>query len=68
MQRCGGNIGSCLYASGGAVNNVDIYNGATGSWKFAFLSVARSLLVATSLPEHGLAFFAGGLGAPFAFC
>jgi hypothetical protein len=68
MQRVFGIFGSLLCASGGfSVNNVDIYNGITGSWKLAFLSAARSLLVATSLPDDGLAFFAGGVGAPCAF-
>ncbi len=39
---------------------VDIFNGATNKWTTASLSVARFMLSATSLPEQGLAFFAGG--------
>jgi hypothetical protein len=41
-------------------NAVDVYNGITGTWSTAALSVARSQLAATSLPNHGLAIFAGG--------
>ena len=39
---------------------VDIFNAATGQWAVASLSAARSLLAAASLPEQGLAVFAGG--------
>jgi hypothetical protein len=39
---------------------VDIFNGATKKWTTAALSSARFFLSATSLPEQGLAFFAGG--------
>ncbi len=55
-------VSSRVHHAGGQVSNVDIYNGATGLWKFTFLSAARSLPMATSLPGHGLAFFAGGFG------
>jgi hypothetical protein len=41
-------------------NTVDIFNGITGSWSTAVLSVARNLMAATSLPNLGLAIFAGG--------
>jgi hypothetical protein len=41
---------------------VDIFNGITGTWSTAVLSVARTALAATSLPNHGLAIFAGGTG------
>jgi hypothetical protein len=34
-----------------------------GAWTTAVLSVARRWLAATSLPDDGLAIFAGGLGA-----
>jgi hypothetical protein len=39
---------------------VDIFNATSGTWSTAVLSVARSLLAATSLPNHGIAIFAGG--------
>ncbi len=39
---------------------VDIFNGSSGNWSTAVLSVARSQLSATSLPNQGLAIFAGG--------
>ncbi len=44
----------------GASNVVDIYNGLTGSWSAAILSMARSFLSAASLPAQGLLLFAGG--------
>ncbi len=43
-------------------NTVDIFNAASGIWTTAALSVARGYLAATSLPNDGLAIFAGGLG------
>ena len=39
---------------------VDIFNASTGIWSTAALSVARYYLAATSLPNQGLAIFAGG--------
>jgi hypothetical protein len=41
---------------------VDIFNAITGKWSTAVLSEARHLLAATSLPNKGLAIFAGGRG------
>ena len=41
---------------------VDIFNAITGNWSTAVLSEARSVLAATSLPNQGLAIFAGGAG------
>ncbi len=41
---------------------VDIFNAISGSWSTAALSVARVDLAATSLPNQGLAIFAGGVG------
>jgi hypothetical protein len=41
---------------------VDIFDAITGNWSTAVLSEARGLLAATSLPNQGLAIFAGGLG------
>jgi hypothetical protein len=43
-----------------ASNDVDIFDGTSRSWTTAALKVARSLLAATSLPNQGLAIFAGG--------
>lgn len=39
---------------------VDIFNASTASWSTAVLSVGRFWLAAASLPNLGLAFFAGG--------
>jgi hypothetical protein len=44
----------------GFSNVVDIFNSTSGRWTTAALSVARIYLAATSLPEQGLAIFAGG--------
>jgi hypothetical protein len=46
--------------SGSMSNAVDIFDATSGSWSTAQLSVARRFLVATSLPNQGLAIFAGG--------
>ena len=43
-----------------ASNAVDLYNGASGQWSFAQLSVARHSLGATSVGN--MAIFAGGEG------
>jgi hypothetical protein len=50
-------VSSLLVASSDAV---DIFNANSGKWSTAALSVARSFLAATSLPDQGLAIFAGG--------
>ena len=50
----------CTGATGEAVNTVDIFNATSGIWATAALSVARGNLAATSLPNDGLAIFAGG--------
>ena len=39
---------------------MDIFDGTSGRWTTAALSVARYLLAATSLPNQGLAIFGGG--------
>ncbi len=39
---------------------VDIFDGSSGRWRTAALSVARSSPLATSLPNQGLAIFASG--------
>ena len=47
--------------SGGTGSNVgDFFDVSSGRWSTAVLSVARSKLAATSLPNQGLAIFAGG--------
>jgi hypothetical protein len=40
---------------------VDIFDATSGRWTTAALSVARRFLAVTSLPEQGLAIFAGGI-------
>jgi hypothetical protein len=49
-------------ASNNVSNVVDIFDATTGTWSTAALSVARGDLAATSLPNAGLAMFAGGFG------
>jgi hypothetical protein len=49
---------------GGYSKAVDIFNAITGSWSTVVLSEARWLMAATSLPNQGLAIFAGGGGTP----
>jgi hypothetical protein len=44
------------------LNTVDIFNAISGRWSTAALSEARYFLAATSLPNQGLAIFAGGRG------
>jgi hypothetical protein len=44
----------------GISNVVDIFNVRTGTWSTAALSQARGYLAATSLPDAGVAIFAGG--------
>jgi hypothetical protein len=39
---------------------VDIFNVTAGTWSTAALSLARGYLAATSLPDAGVAIFAGG--------
>jgi hypothetical protein len=41
-------------------NVVDIFNVRAGTWSTAALSQARGYLAATSLPDAGVAIFAGG--------
>jgi hypothetical protein len=51
-------------AAGGAVDNpssaVDIFHVTSGAWSTAALTVPRGQLAATSLPNAGVAIFAGG--------
>jgi hypothetical protein len=51
---------------GSIVNVVDLYNGATGTWSTAQLSLARNYLAATSVGN--LAVFAGGLASSALLC
>ena len=50
----------CAAGSGSFSNAVDIFNVASGAWSTAALSEARGNLAATSLPNLGVAIFAGG--------
>jgi hypothetical protein len=50
----------CAVDGSGASNAVDIFNATSGAWSTAALSVARAYLAATSLPNLGVAIFAGG--------
>ena len=47
---------------------VDIFNVRTGTWSTAALSQARDSIAATSLPDAGVAIFAGGYCTSFDFC
>ncbi len=47
-------------ANAGYSSVVDIFNVTVGTWSTAALSQARSALAATSLPNAGVAIFAGG--------
>jgi hypothetical protein len=55
-------------SSGSYSTVVDIFDASSGKWTTAALSVARMYLAATSLPNQGLAIFAGGYGLSFSFC
>jgi hypothetical protein len=52
LMRCAGNDGFSAV--------VDIFNVTAGTWRTAKLSQARMYLAATSLPNVGVAMFAGG--------
>jgi hypothetical protein len=52
----------CAVLSSGFSNAVDIFNVTSGAWSTAALSVARESPAATSLPNLGVAIFAGGMG------
>jgi hypothetical protein len=55
----------CATADGTASNVVDVYNGATGAWSTATLSVARYYIAAASVGN--VALFAGGYAASALF-
>ncbi len=48
-------------SGGGGSTIVDIFDGSSGRWSTAALSVAQNSLFAISLPNQGLAIFAGGM-------
>jgi hypothetical protein len=50
----------CAAVGSDRSNVVDIFNVTSGAWSTAVLSVARAGLAATSLPNLGVAIFAGG--------
>jgi hypothetical protein len=52
-----------IHCAGGSVTNaVDIFDAKSGDWATAALSSTRFALAATSLPNDGVAIFAGGGG------
>jgi hypothetical protein len=51
---------NCAGSTGATSDAVDIFDATSGTWSTAALSVARHFLAATSLPNAGLAIFAGG--------
>ncbi len=51
---------ACLMPCAGGDTIVDIFNVRAGTWSTAALSQARDGLAATSLPDAGVAIFAGG--------
>ena len=57
---------TCHTGGSGHSDAVDIFDVRSGVWTTAALSMARSFLVATSLPNDGVAIFAGGKSAVFA--
>jgi hypothetical protein len=50
----------CAVGDGRSSSVVDIFNVRAGTWSTAALSQARLFLAATSLPDAGVAIFAGG--------
>jgi hypothetical protein len=60
---CVDDVCECHVCAGDRGNNfniVDIFNVKTGAWSTAVLSQPRWSLAATSLPNAGVAIFAGG--------
>jgi hypothetical protein len=58
----------CAAADNVPSNVVDVLNVTAGTWSTAALSVARAYLAATSLPNLGVAIFAGGHSTCYWFC
>ena len=54
------NLMPCAADGGFDINVVDIFHVTSGAWSTASLSLGRSLPAATSLPNLGVAIFAGG--------
>ena len=54
---------ACVFVSMAAAQHGN--SASPGTWTTAALSVARNFLAATSLPNEGLAIFAGGGGASY---
>ncbi len=52
LMRCAGGYGFS--------GSVDIFDASSGKWTTAALSAAQEDFAVTSLPNQGLAFFAGG--------
>lgn len=50
------------------LSNVDVFDVTSGTRSSANLSEARRDLAATSLPDFGVAFFAGGQNGSFRVC
>jgi hypothetical protein len=53
----------CAVGSDSYSTAADIFNVTSGAWSTAALSAARGSLAATSLPNVGVAIFAGGIGS-----
>ena len=62
LIACASLMPCAVGGTGGASNSVDIFNVTSGAWSTAALSQARFNLAATSLPDAGVAIFAGGNG------
>ena len=57
-----------VFATSPPLSNVDVFDVTSGTWSSANLSEARRDLTATSLPDFGVAFFAGGQNGAFRGC
>jgi hypothetical protein len=57
----------CAGSTAATSDAVDIFDATKGTWSTAALSVARYFLAATSLPNSGLAIFAGGSSALYEY-
>jgi hypothetical protein len=67
LSSSGGFLMYCVDYTSGMISAVDIFDASSGKWTTAALSVGRDSLAATSLPNQGLAIFAGGRGCDFHF-
>ena len=54
---------ACVFVSMAAAQHGN--SASPGTWTTAALSVPRAVFAATSLPNEGLAIFAGGVGASY---